>query len=346
MEIKLHLANQHLKQKAFGIVEVMIAIGLVGIMAAGISGMLTGAMRQQAGIQAKDQQREVTAEIRNLLNNKVACLNSFGGGNVQTGFPVSQVKDASNTVRYALNTNDKSEMLTFKEFAISHWVADAGYTTQGNADFKIKLSKASDTGTVKEIKPDIITLKVKTDVSGNVIECFSMGISSDGFWQASPSNVSNIFFSGGNVGVGVNDPQSKLDVAGNIRPGSAGVATGGVCSGEGSFGYDIAAHAPVFCNSSGVWATMGGGGGLGVGQTWQDMTSLRVNNTDYVNNTGKPIMVSISQINWIFAYVDGLEVAHDQGGNQVTWTNTVFVVPAGSIYKINAASIMNWRELR
>ena len=34
--------------------------------------------------------------------------------------------------------------------------------------------------------------------------------------------------------------------------------------------------------------------GIGVGQTWTDVTSSRAKATEYQNTTGKPIMVSIS----------------------------------------------------
>lgn len=77
------------------------------------------------------------------------------------------------------------------------------------------------------------------------------------------------------------NPGTKLEVAGGIKPGSA--TTGTSCSGnvEGSFGYDIAAHAPVYCNNVGVWAAMGGtatagtvGGGYdGHGASWGNVSA-------------------------------------------------------------------------
>lgn len=42
-------------------------------------------------------------------------------------------------------------------------------------------------------------------------------------------------------------------------PGSAGVTTGGACTPEGTFGYDMTAHTPVYCSSSLTWTSMGGG---------------------------------------------------------------------------------------
>ncbi|MGZ6450582.1 MAG: beta strand repeat-containing protein [Bdellovibrio sp.] len=67
--------------------------------------------------------------------------------------------------------------------------------------------------------------------------------------------------SSGNVGVGTTSPGAKLDVNGSIHPGAA--TTGASCVGnaEGSFAYDTAAHAPVYCSNSGNWVLINGSSG-------------------------------------------------------------------------------------
>jgi hypothetical protein len=88
---------------------------------------------------------------------------------------------------------------------------------------------------------------------------------------------------------------------------------------------------------------------IGVGQTWQDVTSSRAINTDYTNSTGKPIMVAINfntgtsgaiTVDGVFAGIGATTVSEATGG-----LNTI--VPNGSVYRYTgAASIIAWSELR
>ncbi|MGZ3825220.1 MAG: prepilin-type N-terminal cleavage/methylation domain-containing protein [Bdellovibrio sp.] len=67
--------------------------------------------------------------------------------------------------------------------------------------------------------------------------------------------------SDGSVGIGTDTPKATLEVKGGILPGSIGVTTGGGCSPEGAFAYDMSAHAPVYCSATSKWTSMGGAGG-------------------------------------------------------------------------------------
>ena len=92
---------------------------------------------------------------------------------------------------------------------------------------------------------------------------------------------------------------------------------------------------------------------LGWGQTWQDVTGSRAQNTSYQNTTGRPIQlavlnrgsggtrfqVSSNNATWI-------DVAYaTSGGFQY---NTSFVVPNGWYYRANTTTmtIDSWAELR
>lgn len=91
------------------------------------------------------------------------------------------------------------------------------------------------------------------------------------------------------------------------------------------------------------------GGGIGAGQTWQDVTGSRGASTNYTNTTGKPIEVSVS-----FSYVgqgmsyivvDGVAVnsfTYSLGGTGATMSA---IVPNGSVYSAVGAKV-RWTELR
>lgn len=103
---------------------------------------------------------------------------------------------------------------------------------------------------------------------------------------------------------------------------------------------------------------------IGVGQTWQDMKSDRVQGTTYTNSTGRPIVVSVSvttntrgggesELNLV-GHVDNTLVSANKlfSFNQNYETTGVIIVPAGSTYKFEAQSSRNpltttaWSELR
>jgi len=85
---------------------------------------------------------------------------------------------------------------------------------------------------------------------------------------------------------------------------------------------------------------------LGVGQTWQNMLTIRNSGVNYTNTTGKPIMVfarSGVYAHSNFGVVDGVEVgnvSNDNGRGGI-----IFPVPNGSVYSI-IGDFNVWSELR
>jgi len=97
--------------------------------------------------------------------------------------------------------------------------------------------------------------------------------------------------------------------------------------------------------------------GVGVGQTWQDVTGSRAISTSYTNSTGKPIQVSInarsSTAAFIQASVGGVTlIGSDNGGTTGPRMFISFIVPNGIAYSasLSAGSLVSgslqWAELR
>ena len=93
--------------------------------------------------------------------------------------------------------------------------------------------------------------------------------------------------------------------------------------------------------------------GIGVNQTWQDVTASRSAGTTYTNTTGKPIMLAIrfgdssTGGGSCYVTVDGIQVGYYQlyTGYDDTFT---CIVPNGSTYSFTLISMnmMFFRELR
>ena len=91
--------------------------------------------------------------------------------------------------------------------------------------------------------------------------------------------------------------------------------------------------------------------GLGVNQTWQNVTASRANSTVYTNSTGKPIFVNINYGNVVDGiielHVDGVTASRDSVSSG-DFAQLVAIVPNGSTY--NTADVTmpmdRWCELR
>jgi hypothetical protein len=97
-------------------------------------------------------------------------------------------------------------------------------------------------------------------------------------------------------------------------------------------------------------------GGIGDGQTWQDLTASRALSTTYTNSTGKPIMVSFFGSGATASVIYSV-VVNSVTINTVTATSSVFsgagmsfIVPNSATYSITittgAGALGVWAELR
>ena len=226
--IKNKILKTHpMKSSGMGLVEVIVATAILGIVSTGIMVTVNNAYKQQKGIQAKDQQRDLTANVFSLLSDPASCLNTFSGADTASSASVNSIKDASSVVRYSVGSLDKSKLLQIDSIKVENFQLDAASTTSGKIDFKLLVSKAgSTTNSVKNLRPDIITLQTTIDAAGKITACKALagagGSGGPGLWSQSTFNPNDIYYSTGFVGVGNNNPKEMLEVSGNIKAAGAG----------------------------------------------------------------------------------------------------------------------------
>ena len=99
------------------------------------------------------------------------------------------------------------------------------------------------------------------------------------------------------------------------------------------------------------------GGSIGVGQTWTDVTASRSKDTDFTNNSGKPIFISVSANNvgagvTMEIIIDGISLGRARSIDDVSTSLAVAtaIIPNASVYHVKVeespADIVAWSELR
>jgi hypothetical protein len=106
----------------------------------------------------------------------------------------------------------------------------------------------------------------------------------------------------------------------------------------------------VLTSNGTTWTSATPAGGLGIGQSYSNVTGSRALSTTYTNSTGKPIFVSVMAggNSTLQAYVNGAEIQRCVFTITSTNTNVAFIVPNGSTYSVtsSASGIILWTELR
>jgi hypothetical protein len=148
-----------------------------------------------------------------------------------------------------------------------------------------------------------------------------------------------------------------LTTALTVAQGGTGAATHtskGVLIGNGTSAVSTVSPSTsgnVLTSDGTSWTSAAAVSGIGVGQTWQNVTSSRAFSTTYTNSTGKPIMVSVNLYNG-----DGTSEGLTVGGVLVAtayqpgvangYAQLSAIVPNSTTYSCTGTTLGTWLELR
>ena len=148
------------------------------------------------------------------------------------------------------------------------------------------------------------------------------------------------------AGTGITLSPNPITTTGTVSANTSVLQTRvtGTCA-VGQAVTAINANGTVTCGSA------GGGGGLGINQTWQDVLASRALNTIYQNNTGNPISVALQcnvggGIGACTGYVSNVWVGTSYNFAGTSQSAMTFIVPSGASYRVAGNSVTQWSELR
>lgn len=221
----------------------------------------------------------------------------------------------------------------------------------GSGNFAANTITANLNGNLTAAAPTAPTAPPGTNTTQIATTAFVQNVAGS-LGTMSTQNANNVNITGGSV-TGITD----LAVA-DGGTGVSSLTANAVVLGNGTSPVQVVAPGAsgnVLTSNGTTWVSQAITSGIGVGQTWQNVSASRANATNYTNTTGKPIMVaagieSTNGFNYIKAYVDNILVGYHapvtpsstSGGGSVS-----FIVPNNSVYRIEITKTREfWSELR
>lgn len=207
-------------------VEAALGMGLLGAVAVGalqLTNMSTSSLGSQ---ESKINSQALMTQIEGHLENVFACQNTLAGKDAATGGSVADIKNKTNSsVIIPGKVYDGVTLLSLN--LIPPNPQTGSYLNLpariGFVDLEAKLRGKPASGPIEVTKR--VRLWVMTDAPGSSViqKCSTIATSSDSLWRRSYWDASNIFYGGGNVGVGAPvgaNPQSFIVANGKLQVSS------------------------------------------------------------------------------------------------------------------------------
>lgn len=254
------------------LIGVLIAMGLIGILAYALTALITQTMLGQKNIEQHSAVYNLNNEVYDILADPPACLNTFTSGtkylSSATTYAVTQIKDSSTPAvvmfedysvsgaTYESNTI-RINAITFQEYT----PRNAAYYYEGTAYAVLSYQKQTKTLGSQVFKEHKVRLDVSLDANKRLLACHAIGGTNDNIYLRETAATDGIYYDAGKVGFGVNIPQTQLDVKGELRlvtdPGDVTPCSAAT---SGRLRYHEAAGEPFkyleFCNGA-AWNPLG-----------------------------------------------------------------------------------------
>lgn len=233
-------------QKGLSLVELMIVIGALGGVALIVAQISKQQITNQVRSETKFENLELKRLISTTLYDRQACQKSFAGVNI--GSTLNEIRNAAGSSLYKVG-DVLSGAIKITEFKTFHKLDNGDGTHQ--MDLKVTLENQKKIATLN-LPVLTIPLKVSaTSPTGAITDCTTEG---SHYVRKSGDTMSGDLIVETKLGIGIDDPAARLDVAGGVK--MANDTSACALKTEGTQRYNSTSKMMEFCNGT-SWMPIG-----------------------------------------------------------------------------------------
>lgn len=216
------------------LLETLIGLSMAGALALFGMQLFKQQATAQRTVEANYEVSSVVQQIKSVLSQPVNCAASLQGLSPASGVPTLLKKKVDTLFEnvYAINTS-LPENIKISSYSLSK---DFPGLASNEAILKIEFSRGNNT--IKDKITKSFKIVYTVDGSGNILTCYAFNNVSDTFWIQSQTQPNDIYYGGGNVGIGTAVPNATFQVEGTITGKAAILNNSGVIDfSTGNFQY-------------------------------------------------------------------------------------------------------------